>query len=673
MSYQGWNTVVWATFFGVFCGGCNSTSEQIQLALDSSFVTLDAGTTETDMTLDQGQVSTDMHPSRDARILDVGTSDSTLASDAARSLDSEPVDQELTDAGSIDASMLPVPTCGDEPFVDLNQRADNDADHFVFTGRVAGNQFRGTCSAPGTIGADALHRFTAPSSGEWLFDTLGSDVDTVIYVREVCDQFESEQVCNNDVSDGYRLRHSQARIDLNAGESVFVVVDSYHGLAESAYRLTVRPYTVSGPPTLRRAEALRVDETTLSLALEGQLADDPIVLIELEFVHDDDRTTRSFSPLASVRELADGHFGAIHQVAMPQDVGLLDALRIRVVDGSANVSAWTQVNRLDLLDAGSLNALCDGLVWRCDTGLVCFESSCSPENERRACPPNWRPRQLETDAFGRVRTAGDNSMSPSLRGGSCGGGTATQVFEVTVPQAGLYQVSVEPFDQPAYPVLYLRDFCDFDETEWSGELACSADGSILNRPDVESVAALQVELQADQTTYLFVDSTGRANVPRWSGPYHLDIAPVRAPVIESARVVFDRINNIIGVHVTGRDLDASAVILRLYTADGQSINYADDDSDWPVELAVLDANEDEFIAYGQIDVAGRISVRASRSLQLVVIDEMNLRSMAFEGGFVDPGQRIEGDTCDRSGLVDRCVGEALVCQGNELGRCVPQE
>ncbi|MBV72335.1 MAG: hypothetical protein CMH52_13505 [Myxococcales bacterium] len=674
MSHHGLNAAAWATLICLASSGCESAPEQRELALDSSFVALDSGVFETDMTTDQGQAIGDMHTRLDTGLMDVSTPDGMPETDAAASpLDAAMLDQTVVDASAGDSSMRPRPTCGDDPFIDLNLRADNEAEYYVFSGRVGGNQSRGSCSAPGTIGADALHRFTAPRAGEWLFDTLGSDIDTVVYIRTACDQFESEQACNNDVSDGYRLRHSQARVDLNEGESVFVIVDSYHGLAESAYLLSVRPYRVSGPPAVTRVDAIDVDGSTLSLAIEGQFTDDPVVLVELESVFADNRTVRSFSTLVSVRRSADRDFGVIHQMPLAHEIEPPVERRVRVVDGSANVSAWTPVNGVDQVDAGGPGALCDGRLWRCDTGLICFESSCSPENEQRGCPADWRTRRLESNAFGQVNAAGDNSMAMSLRDGSCGGGTATQVFEVTVPQAGTYQVSVDPFEQPAFPVLYVRDFCNFDETQWSGELACSADGSILNRPNVDSIAALRVDLPAEQPTYVFVDSVGRANVPRWSGPYNLTIAPVRAPVIDSARVVFDRMANMIGVYVAGQDLDASRVVLRLYTADDQPIHYLDDDADWPVELAVLDSADDGFIAYGQIDVAGRISVRASRTLKLFVVDAMNLVSMAFEGEFVDPGQRIEGDTCDRSGLVDRCVGDGLVCQGELLGRCLRNE
>ncbi len=495
---------------------CDSATEPDDLALDSSFVAIDSGRVELDAALASDMMASDIGLEVDFAAIDTSMLDSTARDDASSStIDAGVFDSGSTDAGRQDSAIRPVPTCGEEPFVDLNRRADIFGEQYVFDGRVGGNQYRGTCTAQGTIGADALHRFTAPNAGEWLFDTLGSELDTVVYIRSVCDDFDSERTCNNDVSDGYRLRHSQARIDLAAGDSVFVIVDSYHGLAESSYRLTVRPYQIGAAPSLNRADAIEIDDTTISVALEGLVStDDPIVLVEFEWVSDDGGRSRAFSPVQFVRRSDEGMFGVIEQIDIPEEMGPQDRLNLRVIDGSANVSQWTMVNRVEpMIDIGP-TGLCDGVNWRCGSGLVCDELSCGPADERRTCPQGWRSRQVEADAFGRLIAQGDNSMAIALRDGSCGGGTATQVFELTVPETGTYQLTIRPFDQPAYPVLYVRDFCDFDEFDYSGELACSTDAIAAAQPGDDSLASLRVQLAAERVNYVFVDSLGRANVPR---------------------------------------------------------------------------------------------------------------------------------------------------------------
>jgi len=65
--------------------------------------------------------------------------------------------------------------------------------------------------------------FTAPRAGWYTFDTLGSDYDTVLYIRGANG---AELACNDDVETGVHA-WSRVRVLLAANQSVRAVVDGY--------------------------------------------------------------------------------------------------------------------------------------------------------------------------------------------------------------------------------------------------------------------------------------------------------------------------------------------------------------------------------------------------------------------------------------------------------------
>ena len=66
--------------------------------------------------------------------------------------------------------------------------------------------------------------FQAPWEDLYVFDTFGSDFDTVLYARADCDDYESELACDDD-SGG-----SQSRINvmMDRGDTVYLFVDSFY-------------------------------------------------------------------------------------------------------------------------------------------------------------------------------------------------------------------------------------------------------------------------------------------------------------------------------------------------------------------------------------------------------------------------------------------------------------
>ena len=74
-------------------------------------------------------------------------------------------------------------------------------------------------------------RFVAPAAGTWVFDTLGSAYDTVLYALDACGG--AELACNDDFGGG---RESEVRLALAAGQAVFLTVDGY-GVRNGAWSL----------------------------------------------------------------------------------------------------------------------------------------------------------------------------------------------------------------------------------------------------------------------------------------------------------------------------------------------------------------------------------------------------------------------------------------------------
>ena len=90
----------------------------------------------------------------------------------------------------------------------------------VYEGSTAGlNDEAGTC---GGDGPETTIAWTAPSDGDWTFDTFGSDYDTVLYLRFDCAP-EAEIDCNDDAED----LQSQVTTFVPGGTTILIVVDGY--------------------------------------------------------------------------------------------------------------------------------------------------------------------------------------------------------------------------------------------------------------------------------------------------------------------------------------------------------------------------------------------------------------------------------------------------------------
>lgn len=107
-----------------------------------------------------------------------------------------------------------------------------------------------TGCAPGSVAGDPdiVIPWTVPKSGTYTIDTLGSDFDTVLYLRRSCDPDKDpsgnpayiEDACNDDISG----TNSQSRIqvDLLGGETELIVIDTKDASTTGTWHLNI-----SGP------------------------------------------------------------------------------------------------------------------------------------------------------------------------------------------------------------------------------------------------------------------------------------------------------------------------------------------------------------------------------------------------------------------------------------------
>ena len=97
---------------------------------------------------------------------------------------------------------------------------------------------RGTC--PGATGRNDLFRFVAPEARPYTFETSGEIGDTIMWIRRACGIIgpAAELGCNDDTPGLGRF--SQLVADLDAGQTVYVFVDSFGANERGPYSLNVR-------------------------------------------------------------------------------------------------------------------------------------------------------------------------------------------------------------------------------------------------------------------------------------------------------------------------------------------------------------------------------------------------------------------------------------------------
>jgi hypothetical protein len=101
----------------------------------------------------------------------------------------------------------------------------------------ATNSFAGSCGGGGA--PDLVYAFTAPTTAVYTIDTLGSPLDSVLYVADAC--VGGVELACNDNTGG--TRQSEVTVALTAGQTVYIVVDGFSNAiiyALGAFTLNIR-------------------------------------------------------------------------------------------------------------------------------------------------------------------------------------------------------------------------------------------------------------------------------------------------------------------------------------------------------------------------------------------------------------------------------------------------
>jgi len=100
----------------------------------------------------------------------------------------------------------------------------------------------GSC---GGEGPESTYAWTAPESGRYSFDTVGAYRDTVLYALDGDCEGE-ELACSDDIS-GLGSGRSGFSLDVEAGDELVIVVDSYSSSESNPSVLSIHPYTTTCP------------------------------------------------------------------------------------------------------------------------------------------------------------------------------------------------------------------------------------------------------------------------------------------------------------------------------------------------------------------------------------------------------------------------------------------
>jgi hypothetical protein len=93
----------------------------------------------------------------------------------------------------------------------------------VYSSTVLGTTSGASGSCGGADAPEAIYFYFAPRAGTYVVDTVGSEIDTVLYIRN---DTGTELGCNDDVTPG-SVTQSRLTLSLTAGQMVTIVVDGF--------------------------------------------------------------------------------------------------------------------------------------------------------------------------------------------------------------------------------------------------------------------------------------------------------------------------------------------------------------------------------------------------------------------------------------------------------------
>jgi hypothetical protein len=192
---------------------------------------LDPACRETETVCDDGQ-DNDSDNAIDCADDDCANAPACRETNCADDVDND--DDDLTDCAD--------PDCAADAncMVDLCDAATPIDAEGSFTGTTSGEgQYTagGDCDRRGT-GPEALFVLTVDATTPVCIDTEGSSYDTVLYVRTICSDTESQEVCNDDAFDQGLGTRSLVEFQATAGTEYTVFLDAY--FSGGAYTLNVQ-------------------------------------------------------------------------------------------------------------------------------------------------------------------------------------------------------------------------------------------------------------------------------------------------------------------------------------------------------------------------------------------------------------------------------------------------
>ena len=187
---------------------------------------------------------------------------------------------------------------------------DNGDGSYTAEGLLSGDNASGSCSSPDVdFAEDAIVHFTAPTAGTYSFDTISSfGLDTIIYLQATCGDAGSELDCNDDYGSFENGEvQSQIIINLEAGQEVFLVVDSFatEDGAENTEFVARAEQVSATAPVLESAEVF-FNSNNYTLAARVGGTDPEADVITIGFIFDIDGV--ALDPI----EVPFADFGAIN-------------------------------------------------------------------------------------------------------------------------------------------------------------------------------------------------------------------------------------------------------------------------------------------------------------------------------------------------------------------------
>ena len=584
-------------------------------------------------------------------------------------------------AGGIDTSM-----CGDVPVYNLNEDGSVDGDIFTLTGQTGTSDVhQGTCTTPDTTsGSEAIVVFTAPSAGDWEIRTEdnGDSYDTLIYARTSCGDADSELDCNDDIELG-RIRTSRLTLNLEAGQTIYVVVDHWDGLGADTFNLLVRPFVQQSPPVLNSG-ALVVDNDTKTVGyyFEGTDPEADAALATINLLRPDGsgifgqdgmgftltlgQSGTDFTSLIDQND--DGTFSGaiIITFGATADLEGLERGSLIIADREAQRSNVLELVSMPATEV-MLGEACNYVTVVCGDDSVCFEGTCQAPEAAAACPDDWGVSVLEVGADGTVTIEGDNSEATGLRNGSCGGGGATQVYSYTASTAGTFLVNMDALNETSDPIVYVRRLCDYNIGDLGRDLSCGADRSESDRN-----ATASMTLEAGETVFIFADAysgpidsdgDGQDDVigVRGAGPYTLSVVPATAPEIVSAQAAYNRERNYFGVTISWTDTEGDVVQLgtTFVDAEGNELVLFGEDT-FTGFINVTDAEAVDGVYSTEVALPleriDGITLDFASVAQVVVhlVDRSGLESERQTLEFTEPAPVASGAECDPFGVLNVC-------------------